>query len=125
FSKGNMKPVSNMVGNIIPIIENSMAVCCELVTLDMSKPSERQVTMNKVLSAKSKGRLPLISTSRRNTESNKMMMKSTKESTKYGIALATSTKMGLKGDTNNISIVPISFSRTTETDVSAVLTIIN
>ena len=40
------------------------------------------------------------------------------------MALATSIFKGLKGDTKRISIVPNSFSRTTATEVKAVLTII-
>lgn len=47
------------------------------------------------------------------------------DKTRYGTAFATKTITGLNGDTNNISIVPNSFSRTTATEVNAVHTIIS
>ena len=48
---GNIKPVKKAVGNIIPIIAMSIAVCCEAVTVDMSSPNDKQMMINKVLSA--------------------------------------------------------------------------
>src|SRR3546814_1336659 len=62
FSNGNINPVSNMVGSIMPIIDISIAVCCESVMLEISKPNDRQVMIKRMLSAKSSTRLPLIST---------------------------------------------------------------
>ena len=60
---GNIKPVKKAVGSIIPIIAMSIAVCCEAVTVDMSSPNDKQMTINKVLSAYSNSRLPRIGTS--------------------------------------------------------------
>ena len=48
---GNIKPVKNAVGSIIPIIAISIAVCCELVLVEMSKPNDKHIIINKVLSA--------------------------------------------------------------------------
>ena len=50
FSIGNIKPVKKAVGNIIPIMEISMAVYWEEVLVEISSPKDKQMMMNKVLS---------------------------------------------------------------------------
>ena len=59
---GNMNPVNRMVGNIMPIMEISMAVCWLLVTFEMSRPRDKQVIIKIMLSIKISTRLPLICT---------------------------------------------------------------
>ena len=48
---GNINPVKKAVGNIIPIIAMSIAVCCDEVLVEMSSPNDKQMMINKVLSA--------------------------------------------------------------------------
>ena len=54
----------------------------ELVWFEMSRPSDKQVMMKRILSANMSVRLPLICTLRRNTESTKMIIKFTIDSTR-------------------------------------------
>ena len=48
FSSGNINPVSSNVGNIIPIIQKSIAVCCERVTFEINRPSDKQVIIKSI-----------------------------------------------------------------------------
>ena len=48
---GNIKPVKKAVGSIIPIIAMSITVYYETVIVDMSNPNDKQMMINKVLSA--------------------------------------------------------------------------
>ena len=41
FSIGNIKPVNNIVGTNIPIIEISIAACCDCVTFEINKPKDK------------------------------------------------------------------------------------
>jgi len=58
FSRGNINPANIMVGSNIPINEINMAVCCDAVEFEMSKPSDNAVIINKALSANNKSMLP-------------------------------------------------------------------
>ena len=73
FSLGNIMPLNNIVGRNNPISDMNIAVCCELVEDDISRPKERQVKVNRMLSQESKSRFPLIGTSRTKTLSNKIL----------------------------------------------------
>src|ERR1035437_7464707 len=117
FSIGNMYPLNNIVGNIIPIKEINIADCCEEVTVEINNPKESAVIINNVLSKTRSKILPLIGRSSAYTLSKSMAVRLTSERNKYGIAFEMITIKGFIGDTNNISIVPISFSRTIETEV--------
>jgi len=75
FSTGNMNPVSKMVGSIMPIREIIMADCCVSALIDINKPTDREVRINRILSNISKIRLPLISRSKNVTLSIRMMPK--------------------------------------------------
>ena len=55
---GKMKPESMITGNMSPIKEIIMAVCCELETVDIKIPKERAVMMNKIVSKARRNRLP-------------------------------------------------------------------
>ena len=55
---GKMKPDNNMVGNINPIKEIIIAVCCVAETVEIKIPSDKEVMINKILSKASKNRLP-------------------------------------------------------------------
>mgnify|MGYP006988335568 CR=1 FL=1 len=72
FSMGNMKPLKRMVGSIMPIMDMSMAACWVLVFTEMSRPRDRQVMMNKILSANNKKMLPFTGRSSTKTLSSKM-----------------------------------------------------
>ena len=74
FSTGNIKPLNMMVGKNKPIIEMNIAVCCESVTDEISKPNDKQVMINNMLSPISSTRLPLIGTPKTKTLNNKMLM---------------------------------------------------
>ena len=54
FSIGNIKPLSIIVGRNIPVSEINIAVCCESVADEISKPKDKQVMVNKILSALNK-----------------------------------------------------------------------
>src|ERR1700676_5223091 len=122
FSNGNINPVNMIVGSIMPIMEINKAVCCALVELEMSNPSERQVKINNAVSTYKSNRLPLTSMCNRKMDNSRIIVKFTRDNMKYGTALAINTMTGLKGETNRISIVPNSFSLTMETEVRAVQT---
>lgn len=57
---GKMNPERMITGNINPIKESIIAVCCELETVEINMPSESAEMMNKILSKANKNRLPLI-----------------------------------------------------------------
>ena len=80
FSIGNMNPLNKRVGNNIPISEISMATCCDSVLTDINNPSDKQVMINKVLSANSKSTLPLIGNFNTKTLSNNIVVTFTNES---------------------------------------------
>ena len=63
FSRGNMNPLSIIVGRNMPMSDMSMATSCEAATVDISNPKERAQTVNNKLSATSKTKLPRIGTS--------------------------------------------------------------
>src|SRR6478735_5982331 len=112
FSIGNIKPLSIIVGRNIPVNAMNMAVCCESVLVEMSKPKAKQVSVNKILSKMSSNKLPLTGTSSTNTLSNRILEIFTILNNKYGTALATTILKGCMGDTSITSIVPNSFSLT-------------
>ena len=62
FSIGNINPLSIIVGRNIPVSEMNIAVCCESVDEEMSKPKAKQVNVNKMLSTLNNKMLPLIGT---------------------------------------------------------------
>src|SRR5688500_12228179 len=51
FSIGNIEPLSITVGRNMPVSEMNIAVCCELVTEEISNPNERHVMINSTPSA--------------------------------------------------------------------------
>ena len=55
---GKIKPERMMTGNINPISESIIAVCCELETVEIKIPNESAVVMNRILSKANKNRLP-------------------------------------------------------------------
>src|SRR6478736_1006961 len=112
FSTGNIKPLNIIVGKNKPIIEISIAVCCEFAIDDISKPNDKQVMVNKILSPPNNNRLPFIGTPSTKTLSNKMLVMLMMDSSRYGMAFATTIFIGCMGDTSIISMVPVSFSRT-------------
>src|ERR1035437_2354744 len=101
----------------MPTRESDMAPCWVLAPVETSRPRERQVIMYMMLTAYNRRRLPLIGKSNAYTLRIRITVKLMIERTRYGTALARITKMGLKGDTSNTSMVPNSFSRTMEMDV--------
>lgn len=74
FSIGNINPLSIIVGRNIPVSEMNIAVCCEAVDAEMSKPKARQVKVKRILSPVSRMRLPLIGTSSTNTLNNRILV---------------------------------------------------
>ena len=89
-----------------------MAVCCESVAEEISKPNARQVSVNKMLSNTNKARLPLIGTSSTNTLNNKMLAILTIDNMQVRNGFGNNDFKGCIGDTSMISIVPNSFSFT-------------
>ncbi len=73
FSIGNMNPLNITVGRNIPIREMNMADCWEAVEEEISNPSDSATRINRILSAKSNGKLPLIGTSNTKTLKSKML----------------------------------------------------
>lgn len=57
---GKMNPDKMITGSIKPMSEMSMAVCCELETVEIKIPSDNAHTINKILSKASRKMLPLI-----------------------------------------------------------------
>ena len=55
---GKINPERMITGNINPIKDNIIAVCCELETVEMSIPNDSAVIMNKILSSANRNRLP-------------------------------------------------------------------
>ena len=55
---GKINPDNKITGNIRPNNEIIMAVCCELDTVEIKIPRLNAQTMNKILSAASKSKLP-------------------------------------------------------------------
>ena len=64
---GKINPESIIVGSIKPINETIIAVCCEAVELEMSNPSDKEVIINKALSANNRKMLPFIGISSKKT----------------------------------------------------------
>lgn len=60
FSMGNMNPVSNMVGSIIPNKEIIMADCCDLAVVLINKPIAKEVMMKREEDKMRRSKLPLI-----------------------------------------------------------------
>ena len=60
LESGKMNPESMITGNISPINDIIIAVCCELETVEISIPKESAVIMNKMLSSANRKRLPSI-----------------------------------------------------------------
>lgn len=59
FSIGNKKPVSSIVGNIIPISDALMAACCVCALIDSNKPTDSDVMMNRIVQKVSNTTLPI------------------------------------------------------------------
>ena len=112
FSTGNIKPLSIIVGSMVPTKAINIAVCWLSVTIDITIPSKRLVMMKMMLIANSKSRLPLMGKSRTLTLRIRIEIKIIIDKIKYGIALAKIIMYGFIGDTSRTSMVPISFSRT-------------
>ena len=55
---GKINPERMITGNINPIKDSIIAVCCELETVEIKMPNESAVVMNKILSNANKNRLP-------------------------------------------------------------------
>jgi len=62
-SRGNKKPLNKRVGKNKPIIAANIAVCCVSAKLEMSIPTDSEVTVNNVLSNINNNILPTIGTS--------------------------------------------------------------
>ena len=74
FSIGNIKPLSITVGKNIPVKEINIAVCCDSVTDEISKPNDKQVIVNKILSLIRSNKFHFMGTSSTNTLSNKILV---------------------------------------------------
>jgi hypothetical protein len=57
---GKMNPESMITGNINPIKESIIAVCCELEMVEINMPNESAEMINKILSKANKNTLPFI-----------------------------------------------------------------
>ena len=60
---------------------------------------------------------PAIGTAKTKAESKRIITNIATETTRYGTTFARIISSGFVGDTNTISIVPLSFSRTIEIEV--------
>ena len=58
LESGKMNPESMITGNISPINDIIIAVCCELEIVEISIPNDSAVIMNKTLSRANRKRLP-------------------------------------------------------------------
>ena len=125
FSMGNIKPVSNNVGSIMPIKEAVMAACCVFALMDNNSPIDKDVKINKVLANVNNKILPRTRRSKKTELKMSIMKRFTIEIRKLGVNFAIMIYNGLNGDTNNTSMVPNSFSFTMATDVIMVHTSIN
>ena len=56
---GKINPDKSITGSIKPINEIIMAVCCVSETVEIRMPNDKEVMINKILSAASKNKLPL------------------------------------------------------------------
>ncbi len=59
---GKMNPESNMVGNIKPIREIIIAVCCVAERVEIKIPKANDVMINSTLSIPNRNKLPLTGT---------------------------------------------------------------
>ena len=86
-----------IVGRNIPVSAMNMAVCCESVLVEISRPKAKHVSVNKMLSKISNNRLPFMGTSSTNTLSKRMLVIFTMLNNKYGTALAATILNGCMG----------------------------
>ena len=69
---GKIKPDKMITGNIKPINEIIMAVCCEFEMVEINIPNESAVMMNRILSNPNKKRLPFIGIPKTKKPNNKI-----------------------------------------------------
>ena len=74
FSMGKMNPESNIVGNMRANMESIIAICCELLTVEINIPNDKAIRINSKLSAKSKNNCPFTGISSTKKLSNSMVM---------------------------------------------------
>ncbi len=118
FSIGNIMPDNIITGIMNTMPDTSNAAICVSTMVDTNNPSAsaskiytNEVTTNAVND-------PERGNPSAYFEINSMAVKSMHESRKYGIILAITIIPGRIGETSKISIVPVSFSLTIDTDVS-------
>ena len=97
--------------------EISIATSCLATRVDIRIPIDSDTSMNSSDTSTTHIRLPDIGTLIRNTDRQSTISRMKAETTKYGIALASITEKGFTGETSSTSIVPLSFSRTMDTEV--------
>ena len=117
FSIGNINPLRIMVGSIVTPRDINMAVCWVFELIEINNPNANDVKINRRLSAYKSKILPFTGRCNSSQLNNKMDVTFISETITYGTNLEKITINGWKGETNNTSMVPSSFSRTIEMDV--------
>ena len=117
LSRGKMNPDSIWVGSIVPSIAPIIATRCDDVRAEIRIPMESATRMNSPPSASSKSKLPRIGTPNTSRASSSTVSTLRNPMTMYGATLPTMICHGRRGDTSSASMVPISFSRVSESAV--------
>ena len=108
---GKINPDNIMTGSIKPNNESINAVCWVLATVEINTPKLKAVIINKRLSASKSATLPLTGTSKIRYAISKIKAALKMDKMIKGTNFPIIIIAGFSGDTYNISMVPISFSR--------------